>query len=252
MPDRFDVTRLPEHQDRRRLLAGIGGVFALVFFFVASRLFRRGSQLRYELTIEVETEVGLRRGSSIIEARIRREIPFWGAPGVSYHLRGEAPAVTLPDGRMLFALLRDGINVSLPELAAAETGAMRPLSDRMLSGTNGTGKFWPQLKAARPVLVVDAATMSGRNAQNYPALVVIDPADFESVEMIDPRAPEGALRSGERLVGLRIAIVDAAPVFTLEKRAPWVLSISSSPIRIATASAPSRYDLRPSRFVARN
>lgn len=220
-------------------------------YFAAGKVILRDSKLRYELTIEVETPAGMRRGSSIIEAVIHRTVPFWGDNGIHFQLRGEAPAVDLPDGRMLFALLHDMTNVWLPERAARDSDAIPAISDEILRGTNSVGKFWPQLKSARPDMAVDRTEM-GKTTQSYPDLVVIDPADVQSIQAVDPEASEPVLGPGVRFVGMRIAIVDAPPAVTLDRRAPWVAGISQKLDRIAAASGPLRYSLNPSRFIARN
>ena len=63
--------------------------------------------LRYAVIVELETSDGLVDGSSVVEMKIREKPGFGSdAPGISYHLQGEAVAVDLPDGRTLFALLR--------------------------------------------------------------------------------------------------------------------------------------------------
>lgn len=59
---------------------------------------------RYRLTVEVETPTGIRSGSSVIEVLTvdQRSI------GMLHHrVLGNAVAIKLPDGRYLFALLRD-------------------------------------------------------------------------------------------------------------------------------------------------
>lgn len=247
-----EQVQLPAARRRPRRIAGAFAGLALLFYFTAGKVFLRDNTLRYELTIEVETPAGVRRGSSIIEAVIHRTVPFWGDNGTHFRLRGEAPAVDLPDGRILFALLQDVNNVFLPERAAAAANAMPALSGKILQGANEVGKFWPQLKAARPALVVDAAMFEGQSAQSYPDLVVVDPADIQSIQAVNPLASEQVLGAGVRFAKMRIAIVDAPPVLDLDRRAPWVLGMSQALDRAASRSGPLRHSLNLSRFIARN
>jgi hypothetical protein len=252
MPGRGEQVRSPAGRNRPRRVAGVFVALATLFYFVAGKVTLRDSKLRYELTIEVETPAGMRRGSSVIEAVIHRTVPFWGDNGIHFKLLGEAPVVDLPDGRMLFALLHDSTNVFLPERAAVASNAMPALSDEILRGANKVGKFWPDLKLTRPELVIDAAMFEEQSAQSYPDLVVIDPADLASIRAVDPRASEQVLGAGIRFARMRLAFVDAPPMTSLDRRAPWVLGISQKLDRIAAASGPLRHSLNPSRFIARN
>jgi hypothetical protein len=72
MPDRFDVTRLPEHRGRRRLLARASGAVTQAFLFLAFPLFRQDRQFRDELTIEIKSHAGIWRSSAMIQTGIRR------------------------------------------------------------------------------------------------------------------------------------------------------------------------------------
>lgn len=66
---------------------------------------------RYRLTVEVETPQGLRTGSTVIEVETFRGSPLSLSGGgrggeVSHRVTGDAVAVDLPGGQILFALLR--------------------------------------------------------------------------------------------------------------------------------------------------
>ncbi|WP_404333520.1 hypothetical protein AB2M62_10460 [Sphingomonas sp. MMS12-HWE2-04] len=98
----------------------------------------------------------------------------------------------------------------------------------------------------------DAAMFAGQNAQSCPDLVVVDPADIESIRAVDPRESERVLGDGICFAGMRIAIADTPPLVTLDQRAPWVLGISQKLDRIASTSGPLRHGLNPSRLIARS
>lgn len=71
---------------------------------------------RYRLTVEIETPAGLRTGSSVIEVRTvdrGRGFPGPEAGGIRHGVVGDATYLKLPDGRYIFAILRDnGTNPS--------------------------------------------------------------------------------------------------------------------------------------------
>ena len=69
----------------------------------------KADSYRYRLTVEVDTPQGLRTGSSVIEVGFLK-IPDWlpNGGGVSIKYRGEAVAVDLPDGQIVFAPFRSG------------------------------------------------------------------------------------------------------------------------------------------------
>ncbi|MEG3144632.1 hypothetical protein U1839_08190 [Sphingomonas sp. RT2P30] len=64
---------------------------------------------RYRLTVEVDTPAGLRTGSSVIEVRTTRNGPnALDSPNLIFvDVRGEAVAVDLPGGQILFATLSE-------------------------------------------------------------------------------------------------------------------------------------------------
>ena len=69
----------------------------------------RFPDLRYRLTVEVDTPTGLKTGSSVYEIKSRGYTAILGEGGLhrfSRSLRGEAVAVDIAPGQTLFALLR--------------------------------------------------------------------------------------------------------------------------------------------------
>lgn len=230
-----------------RQIAGLGAIACLA----VGGFLLRNWRLRYELTIEVETPEGRRRGSSVIVATVRRSVPFWGASGSNLDIQGQAPSVELADGRLVFALLHDSTNVSLPGLAAIDTHTLPTTPDRL--PRMNAGAIWSQLKARRPVMRVDAATMRRRMGSGagacYPDIVVLNPADPTSIRAIDPANAEDALGPGFSLTALELRIVDA-PLDALSEL-PWLPGVSSVLDRMASSTGPLRNSLNPARFVAR-
>ena len=170
--------------------------------------------IHYRLTVEVETPEGLRSGSSVIEVRISETgEDYWANPearGQSAKLRGEAVAVELPDGRVLFALLRSEDMVD----AAA---------------------WWPFRIAANPCITGEYSAI--RNAEemqrsgasgelpwgSYPMLVTFgDLADPTSVELVDPDDLAATFGEGVRLKRVTVEFTDDLVTNEIEKTLPWI------------------------------
>ena len=234
-----------------RQIAFVPAGLLLVAYLAVGNLPFRNWRLRYELTIGVQTPRGHLCGSSVVEVTVKRSVPFWGSKGMNFEIEGKAPAVELPDGRLVFALLKDTTNVSLPALAVMDTQAMPTISDRVRRMNTGT--IWSHLKAKRPELHIDAATMSRRTgtgaAASYPDVVVLNPAEATSIRAINPVNAEPALGPGFSLTGLEIRIVGTPPDTTFYPS--WLPSISDALDRKASSTGPMRHSLNPSRFVAR-
>lgn len=71
----------------------------------ACSLWNKTHELRYRVTVEVDTPAGLRTGSSVVEVKVRNAAPWELGSPVKYGIRGEAVFVDLPGGKVLFALL---------------------------------------------------------------------------------------------------------------------------------------------------
>jgi hypothetical protein len=230
---------VPTRRGWRQGIAGIGVVLGLIAYFAMGRLLLRNWRLRYELTIEVETPEGRRRGSSVIQVSVKRTVPFWGDNGIHFQVEGKAPAVELPDGRLVFALLRDSTNEGLPELAVKDTNAMPAISDRLRR--MDTGAFWSHLKAKRPDMFVDAAMMSRRITPSagarYPTIVVVDPAAAKPIQSIDPANAEDVLGPGFGVAGLELRIVDRPPDMASDP--PWLARVSQALDDMASSGLPN-------------
>lgn len=87
---------------RAILLLGVAGSPAL---FGGCDLIFSNDALRYRMTMIIDTPDGERTGSSVIESTIEKGTGFGDASGISYRLKGEAVPVSLPNGKVVFALL---------------------------------------------------------------------------------------------------------------------------------------------------
>jgi hypothetical protein len=233
-----------------RGIAGISLWLGLIAYVAVGRLLLRNWRLRYELTIKVETPEGPRRGSSVIQVIVERSVPFWGDTGIHFRVTGKAPAIELPDGRLVFALLWASTNEILPELAVEDTNAIPAIADRLRR--MNTGAFWSRLKARRPDMFVDAAMMSRRMTPSagarYPTIVVVDPAAAKPIQPIDPANAEDVLGPGFGLTGLEFRIVDGPPDMAFDPA--WLARVSQALDDMASSGLP-RLNLNLAHFVAR-
>ncbi|QNA84958.1 hypothetical protein G4G27_13850 [Sphingomonas sp. So64.6b] len=233
-----------------RKLAGLGvTLFVVTYFLVGNRLLRN-RHIRYELTIAIQTPEGVRRGSSIIQATIERSVPFWGDNGIHHTVTGNAPMVELPDGRLVFALLGGSGNVSLPELAAQDTNVIPFISD--WKRRKSTNQIWSRLKAKRPHINVDAATMRRRETPSagsrYPTIVVLDPANAKPIRRIELANCEEMLGPGFSVTGLELRFVDTPPDTAFDP--PWLRTVSQALDDLRSSDLP-RLDVDLANLVAR-
>ena len=139
---------------------------------------------RYRLTVEVDTPKGLRTGSSVIEVRqsMGRTAMSGFGKAINRRAYGEAVAVDLPDGRVLFALLRSENNVDwassiMQQMAPKTSAAWEDSFDDVLlirGEKELPRRFLPPNPAWEP-------------RDGYPMLVTFgDLDDPTSVERVDP------------------------------------------------------------------
>ena len=177
---------------------------------------------RYRLTVEVDTPEGLRTGSSVIEVEQRLVRPGSdpSARAVRRSIRGEAVAVDLPDGRVLFALLRSKDNVDwagyiLPWLAPDRSGRTfeeklgAPLS---LKGEVAVPRRFP--RRAGSILHENEA---------WPMLVTFgDLADPTSVSEVDPDDMAASFGEGYAINRITVQLTDEPVTTGIEERLGWL------------------------------
>ena len=190
----------------------LAGVLLITYLVIGSRL-RRNLHIRYELTIKVRTPDGVLAGASVIQATIERGIPLWGDSGEHYRVTGNAPAVELPDGRLVLAVLKGTHSVSLPARAARDA-AILPAGTRARVN-QPTARIWARLKRECPIIIIEAAHIAVQARKPlspvYPATVVICPEGPQPVRAIDWAHPEDALGAGFGLTGIEVRIVKMPP-----------------------------------------
>lgn len=169
---------------------------------------------RYVLTVEVETPEGLRTGSSVIEVRSYRSVP-WQPGGGSSKARGEAVAVDLGKRGILFALLSSRAHDQWVYASAVAPVSLDPGS----TGTGATFENWPdRLRALKSVRGRANVPVS-----HYPMLVRFrDIRDSRTVEEVQPNDLSGAFGAGVRLVRISAEITSEPTSWTLREVLPWL------------------------------
>lgn len=204
------------------VLAGWARVAVLVLASLALAgcgLVPARTTIHYRLTVEVETPQGLRSGSSVIEVKLTETgEDYWANPearGQRAKLRGEAVAVDLPDGRVLFALLRSEDMV--------DAAAWWPF--RIAANPGITGEY----SAIRNAEEMQRSGASGELPRgSYPMLVTFgDLADPTSVELVDPDDLAATFGEGVRLERITVQLTDDPVSDQIEMRLPWIDNLES-------------------------
>ena len=183
---------------------------------------RPSEELRYRLTVEVETPQGLRTGSSVIEVRGVRN-PDWVNPegrGTRSSFKGEAPAVDLPGGKTLFALLKTAGGASdaadYPWLAFRDR--LKDSQDWLDSMRRMRGWIGEVVPMPATETVIRNKTLSA-----LPLLVTFgDINDPKSVEQVDPADLAKSFGRGVHLRRITVEITDGAVTMGIEKKLVWI------------------------------
>jgi hypothetical protein len=193
--------------------------------------------IRYRLTLEVEADGMVRRGSSVIETRWSDQSLLKGlANGMSWvvHTRGEAVIVDLGSRGILFALLTGvetkarGSNLSyFPE--DPQQVLLTPFG--AIGQGSITADFLRKLSLRRDVLKVPVSGL--------PMLVRFrDVHDPMTVEQVDPSDLEASFGPGVKLRGATIAITDDPVTYRIEEKLGWLRSLNGGYLTGKHASGP--------------
>ena len=185
------------------------------------------AELRYRLTVEVDTPQGLRSGSSVIAVKAVRN-PDWVNPegrGNRASFIGEAAAVDLPGGRTLFALLNieNGYDAALyPLLAFESEGSTR--KDDLQNEKDLVAKY-QSLSNTSSIAPMPRTQETGCvpsqhcDDNSYPMLVTFgDIKDPTSVKRVDPDDLSASFGAGVKLKAITVEITDDAVTTGIEKR----------------------------------
>jgi hypothetical protein len=193
---------------------------ALIFSLAGCELFYPSESMRYRIAVTVDTPEGPRSGSSVVESTIRAVPRLAEHGGVNYDLRGEAVAIPLPDGEMLFALLRhenssaSDYQSRLLRTAACDEGkpSMRPAPDLCKGGQWEDFRIWAKEHQLSAEL----------SRSSYPILVTFrDINDPTTVEEVDPADLAATFGPGYSLRRITVEITDEPVTSGIWKRFPW-------------------------------
>jgi len=183
------------------------------------------STYRFELTVEVDTPEGPRRGSSVIEVWASYNMP--GSQERLWRVRGEAVAVDLPDGKTLFTLLKTG----------AIHGDMAGLSMEALDPAFKNDVVESAERIAERKKITSPATVA---PASYPTLVTFgDIADPTSVELVDPDNLAATFGEGTALRRITVQITDDPVTTGIEKRLGWLDEVRGALVHIPVSQYPA-------------
>ena len=185
----------------------------------------RTETFRYRLTLEVETPEGLRSGSSVIEVRMTETgdhaLVFPEASGIKSRVQGEAVAVDLPGGKVLFALLRmEGSSGGAAGWAITALDPPRPKGDyeviRQVQAMQKIDRVGILPRTLPPI-----AHLPERSV--YPMLVTFaDITDPTSVALVDPDNLAATFGEGTTLKRITVQITDDPVTTGIEERLGWL------------------------------
>lgn len=191
-------------------------------------------QIRYRLTLEVETPEGLKTGSGVIE-----HIAHWNdgilrglgaGPGLAIATHGEAVIVDLGRrGLLLCTLMRDTSNRKSQDELLLST--IFPFSEWGGSIEN-YGAFLGRLESRQPTRDVPF--------ERLPLLVRFrDPADPTSAERVEPANLAARLGAGVRLRRVTAQITDdpISPA-VIRQKMPWIPGLHGSIARTYNLALP--------------
>jgi hypothetical protein len=181
-----------------------------------------GPEVRYRITVEVNTPQGLRSGSSVWSFKLR---PGDMDRGYDSKFRGEAVAVDLPNGQTLFAatvgISQSGRPVdemgTLPETVYWRFGVTTEIERETLGDRRKILEFIARL-SPEPI-ALDCQPPS----RECPLLVRFgDTGDSRTVEAVDPGDLAAAFGPGVSLRRILFELTSDRPEFKLGKRLPWL------------------------------
>ena len=176
---------------------------------------------RYRLTVEVDTPEGVKVGSSVIEVdtHVAGEYSIPTPGRVTHRVRGEAVAVDLGEGRVLFALLRS-------EGDTDWAGRVMYRLSPQYTGKNGLRDAYRNMLRHRPERTVPRY-FSRRDRMDrrlaYPMLVTFSDLDEPtSVERVDPDDLAATFGEGVSLKRITVQITDDPVTGGIEERLGWL------------------------------
>lgn len=213
---------------RRCLLQG--AIVSSTFLLFSCSGIEPSETLRYRITVEVETPVGLRSGSSVWEYKIT-DVQIGFTP-LSHDYQGEAVAVDLPNGRTLFALLKSGDGLpDYPENVIRQKLIQTP--EFKADWERAFLTVFPEWRARGETWVLPAElppfSQGEKPRSGYPLLVTFrDDADPTSAERVNPQDLGAIFGQGYRLKSIRITVTDDPVTKGIVKQKKWFRRAANS------------------------
>lgn len=177
------------------------------------------AQIRYRLTVEVETPQGSVTGSSVVDVVKKGPVPILGRLSTSgTNVDGEAIAVDLPGGRTIYALLF-GRKLGQDYAGEIVTSAIwKAESSPPLPRRHPPSEWQQGFEAAdrlRPTFTLPE--------ELYPDIVYFeDERDPRSVRRLDRERTGEVLGPGERIRRIQLSITEAPVTRDIQRRLPWL------------------------------
>lgn len=189
------------------LLAALLGLLAL------SGCKYNQSEYRFRMTVEVETPDGIKTGSSVYEAGAADRVALTSEDAAGdLWSHGEAVAVEVAPGKVLFALLKTGAHFG--DMATLSMEALDPGFSPHHDTVGSAARIAAGEGVTSPA-VVDPAI--------YPMLVTFrNIEDPTSVELVDPDDLAASFGEGVKLKRITVQITDDPVTTGIEKRLGWL------------------------------
>lgn len=169
-------------------------------------LTHRPRTYRYKMIVEVNTPAGPRSGSVVREVEWARTLPLLTANEFSFRQRGEAVAIDLPDGSVLFVLLHwDGYETIRAGFGQARKYDVKTELDT--AQENRRVYEYPTIETARTHNLV------------FPRFVKFrDLSDPASVHAVDP----ANIGNGVTFRRITMQMTDEPVTNSIQRRLPWL------------------------------
>lgn len=163
---------------------------------------------RFRLTVEVNTPEGLKSGYSVIEVWAAYETP--GSQRRLWGVIGEAVAVDLPGGQVLFALLKT--HAIHEDMAGLSMTTLDPLFRNDV------------VESAERIAKRDGIRSPAEVApKDFPLLVRFrDPNAPATLELVDPADVAALFGSGFEMMRITIEVTDDPVTTEIEQRLVWL------------------------------
>lgn len=206
----------------QRLFLILQIVVGLLLISFCSGCSKQLAEYNYKITVEVEAPAGLVSGSAVRNITVRKgsdnNLPE--ARGMQRDLVGEAVAVELPNGEMLFSLISENSKftgeLNLPILPKPKSRGRIDHYQHQLNIMMADKEKVSEIPRLSPSSI-------NKSRSIFPQLVrFTDMADPKSLELIDPANLAGTFGDGYSLKRITIQITDDPVTVGISKKLKWL------------------------------